>query len=195
LAYSMSGDPLSSANVAAQQAIGNQAIIAAGQIQQQNIQFAQQALGAAQSTYNGLLNQSLASAELGLAGFGPAVQYQIAADQRIGQQTQQLFQGIAQGLTASNAQGPGGAGAGQQFGSTVGNLFKNILGGNQAGAVNQPAANSGWGSGYQWGAGPGGTDYSPGVSAPDVTPTGGTDTSTVASDLSAGTPDWLGAGA
>jgi hypothetical protein len=133
LAYSMSGDPLSSANVAAQQAIGNQAIIAAGQIQQQNIQFAQQALGAAQSTYNGLLNQSLASAELGLAGFAPAVSQQIAADQRIGQTTQQLFQQIAQGVVGQNPQGPGG-----QLGTAAANLFKSVLGGNQASAVNQP---------------------------------------------------------
>jgi hypothetical protein len=190
LIYGMSGNPLSSANIQAQQAIGNQAVIAADQVRQQNIQFAQQALQSAQGVYNGILQQSLSSAELGLAGFGPAVAQQIKADQQIGSSMQSLYAQIAQGLTASNPNAPGGPSAGQQFG----NIFQKMLSGNTSGAVNQPATqstDSGWGSGYQWGAGPGGSDYAPGVSAPDVTPTGGTDTSQQMTDLSAGTPDWL----
>jgi hypothetical protein len=138
LAYGMSGNPLSSANIQAQQAIGNQAVIAADQVRQQNIQFAQQALQSAQGVYNGILQQSLSSAELGLAGFGPAVAQQIKADQAIGAQTGQLFNQIAQGLTASNPNAPGGPSAGQQFG----NIIQKMLSGNTSGAVNQAPAQS-----------------------------------------------------
>jgi hypothetical protein len=191
LAYAMSGNPLSSANIAAQQGIADQSIIAAGQIRQQNIQFAQQALQSAQQTYNGLLQQSLSSAELGLAGFAPAVAQQIKADQAIGSQMGNLFNQIAQGLTGRMASEPSAGGsAGAQFGSIV----QKMLSGNTGGAVNQaPAQSVNSGAGFAPWQGPQGSDYAYGVSAPDVTPTGGfNDTSTVASDLSSGSPNWLG---
>jgi hypothetical protein len=181
LAFSMSGDPLSSANVASQQAIADQSIIAAGQIQQQNIQFAQQALQSAQSVYNGILQQSFSSAQLGISAYQPAMQAQINADQQISQQTQQLMSQIAQGLTGSSPSGPGGPSAGQAFGSAI---SKWLQSGNQSGAVNptsptfnQPQSTDV--SNVVPGAGPGGTSYSPDVSAPDVTPTTSDTTSTL----------------
>jgi hypothetical protein len=133
LGYAMSGNPLSSANVAAQQGIQNQAIITAGQLQQQNIQFAQQALQSSQQVYNGLLQQSLSSAELGLAGFQPAVMAQIQGNQAISAQQQAILNSVAQGVVGANPQGPGGANAATQFGNIIGKM----LGANQPGAVNQ----------------------------------------------------------
>jgi len=131
LGYAMSGNPLSSANVAAQQGIADQSIITAGQVQQQNIQFAAQAMQAAQGVYSGILNGALQSTQLGLSGYSQAVQQQIQGNQQIQQQMQQLMNGVAQGITGSSPSGPGGTQAGQLFGSTL----NKVLGSNQPGAV------------------------------------------------------------
>jgi hypothetical protein len=138
LAFNMAGgQALSSAGVASQQAIADQSVIAAGQIQQQNIQFAQQAMQSAQSVYNGILQQSLSSAQLGISAYAPAMTAQINADQQISQQMQQLISGVASGVTGANPSGPGGTSAAQNFGNTIRNWLQS---GNQSGSVNQPSA-------------------------------------------------------
>jgi len=138
LGYAMSGNPLSSANVAAQQGIADQSIITAGQVQQQNIQFAAQAMQAAQGVYSGILNGALNSSALGLKGYSAAVQQQITGDQQIQQQQQTLFNQIAQGITGASPSGPGGTASSNAWS----NLMSKITGGSQPGAVNSSSSNA-----------------------------------------------------
>ena len=186
-----SGNLNSSARDSAFQQIDNNAVMLAQQLVTGNVNLSTSALGAVNSTYDSLINNALSESGLGLKATATAVQQQIQSDQQISQYVQQLMSQIAQGLTgASGGGGQGGQGgqpqsAGGGVGGALGQAIKGFMGGGGAVAGGGGATAGAPATGYQWGAGPGGSDYAPGVSAPDVTPT--------YTDPSASTtPDWLG---
>ena len=139
LAFAQSGNPMSSAAIAEQQNIQNQGLIAEQQMQQNNITLATQALTSVQNTYGQLTNQVMNAAGLGGNAANAAAHLVMQNNQQIQTQIQNLWQQITKGML--------GAAGGQQSGQTGqtgtassgtdwGTIVKNILSGNQQGAVN-----------------------------------------------------------
>ena len=182
-----SGNLNSSARDSAFQQIDNNAAMLAQQMVQGNVNISTSALGAVTNTYNSLIGNALKGSALGLDATSQAVQTQIQSDQQISQYVQQLMKDIAGGLTSTGkGDGQDGQGQGSQasgVGGALGQAIKGFFGG--GGAVANSGAPSAPTTGYQWGGGPGGSDYAPGVSAPDVTPT-------YTAPSAGSTPDWLG---
>jgi hypothetical protein len=152
LAFSMSGNPLSSASIMEGQNINNQAIIASQQIQQNNIQLASNALQSVQSVYNNLVSQVLNAANLGGSAATAAAQLIMKNNADVQKNIQSIWQNITKSIIGAAAQTP-----------EVTNFFKNLLGQNTSGGVNP--------STFVAGGGGGGSDWSAGVST--GTPSGG----------------------
>jgi hypothetical protein len=131
LAFSMAGNPLSSASIAESQNIQNQAIIASQQIQQNNIALASNALQSVQSVYNNLVSQVMTSAGLGGVAANAAAQLVMKNNVDVQKQITSIWSNIAKSIL--------GAQPGQQGGQTnnmVSQMIDKLLGKNQPGAVN-----------------------------------------------------------
>jgi hypothetical protein len=131
LAFSMSGNPLSSASIMEGQNINNQAIIASQQIQQNNIALASNALQSVQGVYNNLVSQVITSAGLGGVAANAAAQLIMKNNVDVQKQITSIWANIAKSIL--------GAQPGQQGGQTnnvVGQMIDKLLGKNQPGAVN-----------------------------------------------------------
>ena len=103
LAFGMAGNPMSSAQMQESQQIQNNAAMLTQQLQQGNVQMAQQALQAVQQTYQNLLNPAIQAATLSTQANAEAVSLQIQQNSQISQSLNNLWGQLATGVTTANA--------------------------------------------------------------------------------------------
>jgi hypothetical protein len=124
-----SGNIDSSARAAAYQQIDNNAAMLAQQLEQGNINMAQGALQAMQSSYSNLLTQALNSSAFGLGAQSQAVSLLMQSNTQVAGQLQQLFSALAQGLGTAWGGGKGTGGTAGTGGNAVQNILKGLGGG------------------------------------------------------------------
>jgi hypothetical protein len=192
-----SGTLDSSTRAAMNQEVDNNTAMLSQALVNQNIQIASGALSAVNQTYNQLLGMALSQSGLGTEATSNAVQLQLKNNQQLQTLLQQIFSGMAtqmataQGGQVSQQGGQKATTPGAQAGASAMQILQKYLGGGGGGG-GTPAQGTPVSSGYQWGTGPGGSDYAPGVSAPDVAPTTQTPSDYGSIPMgSTGSPDWL----